>query len=717
MKTNLKSGNAIVRLLLTHGEKLGVLAIAICTGLVVWSAIGQERLGREPGELNNLSQQARTRVTSFTWDALSKEDRRDAEPVPEAAMAKISARAFPDYPRSFNPAVTDPVSMRIDPALFAPVDLEVNADSGLWASADPERIKAKQIEMIKERDLEQREQKESRERSQRAGGKKRGAGGGGLYGGRGEGGGGAYGGAPGAGGRGRDKKRAKDAPIVERPRAGAQLKGFEDITAKSWVTVLAKIPIEEQTQQYINSLRTSRGYSDKIDIPVYVGYQIDRAEVTSKGLGEWKKVEIITGKRLLKEIKTYPVNVPDVIDPDVKHPLLTHPLPPLILREWGDRVSHSSMPLAIDKAKAEAEAREQPEEKTKEKTKEGGEEEDLFAESEEDAKKGRGGRSRAGAGGYGGGRGGYGGGEMGGGMGGMGGYGGGRGGEMGGGMGGYGGEMGGGMGGMGGYGGEMGGGMGGYGGSMGMGSDTKLEEFVWDEETPYILFRYFDKRVQPGHSYRYRVRLVMKDVNHKVKEQYLDKAVSQRREKLKNKSIRWTDWSEPSPVASVPMPARIYLVSAKPTRGNNFNAEPKAEILIKALNSEYAAEVGVSDFFGRGSVINLVEKAKVIWANKFDEPKAPSFNFLTGITVIDFTGGEKLGKSKDLVAPARALLMDAAGHLFVQEAMQDLETIEEYQAILEGGKDSRRRGGGAPGGEMGGRMGGEMGGYGGGEGF
>ena len=716
MKTNLKSGNAIVRLLLTHGEKLGALAIAICTGLVVWSAIGQERLGREPGELNNLSQQARTRVTSFTWDALSKEDRRDAESVPEAAMAKISSKAFPDYPRSFNPAVTDPVSMRIDPALFAPVDLEVNADSGLWASSNPERIKAKQLELLKERDIKQREQKEARDRAKKSDGKKRGAGGGGLYAG-GEGGAGAYGGAPGAGGRGQKNKRAKDAPIVERPRAGAQLKGFEDITAKSWVTVLAKIPIEEQTQQYINSLRTSRGYSDKIDIPVYVGYQIDRAEVTSKGLGEWKKVAVITKKILLSEIKTYPVNVPDVIDPDVRHPLLTHPLPPLILREWGDRVSHSSMPLAIDKTKAEAEAREHPEEETEEKPKEGDGEVDLFAESEEDAKKGRGGRRASAGGGYGG--------EMGGGMGGygggmgegMGGYGGGMGGEMGGGMGGYGGGMGGyGGEGGGGYGGEMGGGMGGYGGSMGMGSDTKLEKFVWDQETPYILFRYFDNRILPGHSYRYRVRLVMKDVNHKVKEQYLDKAVSQRRQKLKNKSIRWTDWSEPSPVASVPMPARIYLVSVKPTRGNNFNAEPKTEILIKALNSEYAAEVGVSDFFGRGSVINLVEKAKVIWANKFDEPKAPLFKFLTGITVIDFTGGEKIGKSKDLVAPARALLMDAAGHLFVQEAMQDLDTIEEYQTILEGGNDSRRRGGGAPGG-YGGGMGGGMGGYGGGEGF
>ncbi len=699
MKTNLKSGNAIVRLLLTHGEKIGGLAIGVCTALVIWSALGRERLEREPSELDNLVKQARTQVTSFTWDALPEDEKKIAEPVPESAMATIPLQAFPDFHGSFDPAVSDPVTLRTDPVLLAPVDLEVNADSGLWASANPEKIRVKKIAMVKEQVRLQQEQKANQERAQKGRGKKRGPQGGSLYGGGAEG----YGGASGAGGI-RGKKPPKDAPIVEHPRRGAQLQGFEEITAKSWVTVLAKVPIDEQSQQYINALRTSRGYDDKIDIPGYVGYQIDRAEVTSKGLGEWDKVAVIYGKKLIEEISTYPVNVPDVIDPDVKHPLLTHPLPPLILKEWGDHVSHSSMPLAEEKAKAEADALQQP--KEEEPKEEGADEEDVFADSGSRRGRGRGARGEAGrmqpgaAGGYGGEMGGY-GGEMGGYGGEMGGYGGGEMGGYGGGeMGGYGGgEMGGGYGGMG----------GGYGGSMGLGSDVTLEEFVWDHETPYILFRYFDNNVLPGHSYRYRVRLVMRDVNHEVKEQYLSKLVTQRREESGNKSYRKTDWSEPSPVASVPMPARIYLVSAKPSRGNNFNAEPKAEILIKALNSEYAAEVGLTDSFSRGSVINVAKKAKVVWANKFDElDSPPSFRFMTGIAVLDFTGGKKLGKSKGMVVPARALLMDAAGHLFVQEEMADMETVAEYQAILESGKNNRSRGGGRGG--YGGGMGGEYGG-------
>ena len=728
MKTNLKSGNAIVRLLLAHGEKLGILAIVVCTGMIVWSAIGRERLGREASELSSLANQARTQITSFNWDDVPVEEKPIAEPLPPVATRKVSASAFPNFQGSFDPAISDPVTLRTDPLLLAPLELEVNADSGLWASADPQIIAQKTIDALKEQELKQRAREEAREKAQREaerGGRAR-RGGGNAYGG-GEFGGGEYGGGYGGerggyGGTRDGAKPAKDAPIVQRPRTGVQLQGYEEITAKSWVTVLAKVPIEQQTQQYIDALRTSRGYDERVDVPHYLGYQVDRAEVTSRGIGEWEKVAVINSKILVKEISTYPVNAADVIDSDVKHPLLTHPLPPLILREWGERVSHSSMPLAEEKARLEAEKMQDPEEEEDETPAEGEGEVDLFAETDADKKRKRSMRgSRGGYGGefggeyggaYGRGMGGeYGGygGEFGGEYGGRGGYGGEFGGEYGGGYGGeYGGEYGGMGGEYGGFGGEFGGGYGGrggFGGSLGRGSDVTLAEFVWDKVTPHILFRYFDNTVKAGHSYRYRVRLVMTDVNHDVPVQHLDKTVSERRKESGKKRYRWTDWSEPSPIASVPLPARIYLVGAKPSRESSYTAEPEAEILIKALNSEHAAEVALDDSFKRGSVMNIFDKAKVVWARKFDTLNVPRFRFMTGITVLDFTGGEKLGRS--VLSPARALLMDAAGHLFVQEELDDLETVDEYELILKEGEDNRSRG------SRGGGFGGEYGGYGG----
>ncbi len=700
MKTNLKSGNAIVRFLLAHGEKLGALAIGICVAMVIWSAIGQKRLEREPSELNDLAKRTSAKLTAITWESIPVESRVMAEAVPNGAMARVSTKAFPIWSGSMDPAISDPVTLRTDPAVFAPVDLEVTADAGLWASANPEQIRRKALEAEKERKRLENQREEARESARRGTGRRRG--GGSPYG-------GGEGYAGGGRGTGRDQKGAKDAPIVERPRRGAQLRGYEDIAAKSWVTILAKVPIEQQTQAYLDSLRTSKAYDDQIDLPRYLGYQIERAEVTGQGQGDWKVIKFVKSETLIEEISNYPVKVPDVIDKDVEHPLLTHPLPPLILREWGESVSHSSMPLAVEKAKAEAEARMQPKD-TEDPAEKKDDDGELFSDPDGGRERRRG---TPGGGMYGGGE--YGGGEFGGGEFGGGEYGGEFGGEYGGGEfggGEYGGEFGGEMGGGEYGGGEFGGG--GYGGMMGQGSATVLPPFVWDNETPHLLFRYFDNSVEGGHSYRYRIRLAMRDVNHKVPEQYLDKTVAERREASGNKVHRWTEWSEPSPVASVPLTARIYLVSAKPVRASSFTAEPQAEILIKALNSEHAAEIGRQDSFKRGSVINVSDKAKVIWASKFDSTESPSFDFLTGITVLDFTGGDKLGKSKELLKPARALLMDAAGHLFVQEEMKDLETITEFQAIVEAGKESRTRGGGG-GDEFGGEYGGEFGGEGGGE--
>ncbi|MEM8947557.1 MAG: hypothetical protein AAGD11_20455, partial [Planctomycetota bacterium] len=302
-------------------------------------------------------------------------------------------------------------------------------------------------------------------------------------------------------------------------------------------------------------------------------------------------------------------------------------------------------------------------------------------------------------GGYGG-EGGYGGGEFGGrgGYGGEGGYG---GGEFGG-RGGYGGE--------GGYGGGEVGGRGGFGGmrgSPGRGSDVQIPEFVWDQETEHVLFRYFDNTAKPGHSYRYRVRLAMVDVNHGVAVQHLDKSVTTRREESGNKNYRWTDWSEPSPIASVPMPARVYLVNTKPVKAGAVTSEPEAELLIKALNSPFAAEVARTEEFRRGNVINISDKAKVVWTSQRQKEEFPSFNFMTGITVLDFAGGAKL--SRDMTSVSRVLLMDAAGHLYVQDELEDSETIEEYQSVIDAAKSNRSRGGGGRGG-FGGEYGGEYGG-------
>ncbi|MCH8840128.1 MAG: hypothetical protein IH831_05520 [Planctomycetes bacterium] len=210
------------------------------------------------------------------------------------------------------------------------------------------------------------------------------------------------------------------------------------------------------------------------------------------------------------------------------------------------------------------------------------------------------------------------------------------------------------------------------------------------------MFRFFDNKVQPGHRYRYRVRLALADVNHGISEKYLDKTVTERRSKIKSekrKMFNFTDWSKPSPVASVPLPARVYLASAETAKESNYNDEPEANILVKVFNSQLPAEIAIKEPFLRGSVLNVEEKAKVIWADRANQDTDEwneKFDFRTGITVVDFRGGKRLSsKNRDLTAPARVVLMDPAGHLFLQNELDDSESVNEYQVVIEGGRDGR----------------------------
>ncbi len=661
---NLKGGNAIVRFLLAHGEKLGIAAVAICAGMLFWSAVKLDHLGPEqqPDKLIQLANQASQHLQEFTWEGLDKENKLQAEKLSGETMAPVVRDNFPLLEPPWNRPVLDPVSLRTDPQLLAAEDLEVHGDSGLWASADPAVIEQKRLEAMKEQQKLSKKEEATRLREQtesdRGGREGRGSS---LFDER-------------RTGRDRETAPARNGgPIVVTASSRSTLQGFEEISAKSWVTIVAKVPIKKQYHLYDDALMNSSGYNSAQDVPSYRGYKVERAEVTDEGQGEWKTIASIDERRLEKTIRSYPFDPLELISGRYVHPLLTHPLPPLILRDWDRRVTHSSIPLASE---------ETPEGMIESDEVEEGDqplgEDDMFAASpshrrdsfEREGRTGRVGSSRRGmdprrnsA------------------------FGGSRGMEE---------EMGGMM--------EMGIGMGGgRGGGRSYGRGGASGVYSWDGETPDLLFRYFDDSVLPGHRYRYRVRLALADVNHDVSEQYLDRTVTERRSKSEaSKTYRLTDWSQPSPVASVPLPARIYLVSADPASESTFNDEPEAKILVQAFNSQLPAEIALEESFLRGSVLNVRDKASVVWVDRADlaqEQANEEFDFRTGITVIDFRGGDRLSnRNRDLTVPARAVLMDPAGRLFLQAELDDREPVSTYQQALEGDTGGRNPFGGRGGG-------------------
>jgi hypothetical protein len=764
MKATLKGGNRFVRFLLSHGEKIGIIAIGACAVMLVWSSLGRDRLddSQQPDDLNALNSKAVSAVTSFTYSQLPPEEKHPARNYSGQAIEAVKPESFPPWQITMDRPVVTTSGPRTDPVLLTAIDLEVSSDSGYWALGDRETADQRRFDIIKkgkEAALKRQQELERNNRGNNRGNNRDtpGRGGEGGYGegrmGSGEGGMG-YGPNASTGGRGnrengRRRPKIKEQAVILRPRAGVKLTGIERVEEKSWVTIVGRVPIQDQYQLYEDALANSSGYMPTSDIPNYIGYVVERAEVTPAGQGEWIERDKIAKKSLEKTMGSWPDNPPKVVDPKVYHPFLTYPLPPLLLRGWGEEVTHSTMPLAADvRGRRENEADESSDESSEDKPEgepEG--EKDIFDD-------GSGNRRDLAAGGrpgemYGGGYGGEGRGE------GMydGGY--GRGEEMyGGGYGGgYGGEgrgegMGYGEGGMGygeggmGYGGGYDGGYGGegrgegfgmgYGGGYGrLGSGgtgigkINLGTFQYDPRESHILLRYFDSEVQPGHRYVYRFRLVLSDVNHDVQEKHLAPEVVARRKKSKKSKYRFTDWSEPSPPIGVALSGRVFVAGAEPARERVVDDEPTATLMVRALNAKPPAEIALSKSFSRGSVINTHEKAAVIWADRYKLEDGTDFDFLTGITLLDCTGGDSLG-GKELNAPARALVMDSSGRLTVHSELEDQTDVEEFEQTIATGNNRRGGGYGGRGGEGGygeggygeGRMGeGRMGegGYGGGE--
>jgi hypothetical protein len=477
----------------------------------------------------------------------------------------------------------------------------------------------------------------------------------------------------------------EDNVAVIRPNMASTPEGIANIRNESWVTVLAKVPIKQQVDKYKDALANASGYNEQYDVPKYIGYVVERAEVTDEGQQDWKLLDSVLKADIIQAMETRPIEPPELADERYTHPLLTWPLPPMVLRPWGDEVTHSELPIptpedlyAEELAAAEAAEAQQPKIEQSDDEFANQINREAAAAAPMGGEFGRDGMGPA----YSGrmmemgpmgefGRGSYGG----------------RGGEFG--RGGYGGEM------------AMG---------RGAGQYQNLPDKPWDMKTKYYLFRYFDSSVEPGHRYRYRVRLALADVNsdspeRRVAERYLDKTVTDRKaqgpkdNRGRPKPYRFTDWSEPSPVAAVPQPGLIYMAKVNPAIAANPNSEPEALVLIKTLDADNVAEVGLAAEFLRGSVMNVIkEKAQIIWSATFnqnidedEEPRpSPEFDFITGLTLLDFTGGEPLGGNRGLPAPARALVMDSTGRMKVEEELDDLMPVREYNAIIETMNEARR---------------------------
>lgn len=458
---------------------------------------------------------------------------------------------------------------------------------------------------------------------------------------------------------------------------GGNAEGFR------WVVVTGLLPYKKQWTEYGNVFRNAEVKLPQRDVPAYILYEIERAEVVpgvEPKEEDWKPLKF----RNEFENRKWAGGQPEIVSRKFLHrsasPIpMAYPLPPLVSKSFGPEIAHEpEIPLhyRVERVVEEVEI----------------DWDSLTPEELIEAKKKYG--RMGGGGGYGS-PGGY--GE-----------------EYGSGyeqdygesaMGGYGAEMG-----SGGYGEEMGG----YGAEMGPGGSGGYAGMAGPRrEIPeYQLFRFFDFTVDPGRYYQYRVRMMLSNPNHELPPQNLED------EKLSENIALETEWSAPTKVVNVPLDSRV--LAGPVSVSSNVNVAPRGELGTVFFNEEDGTEVAEKVTVARGQLLNYLDvevkeekpAASLYGGGGYGEemgsggygemgdygemggygettrkkdrrrdPKEPpkTVDYVTEMLVLDFLGGALLpGTDRNMKEPGRILLMDPAGNLILQEELADQEEYVEF---------------------------------------
>ncbi len=421
------------------------------------------------------------------------------------------------------------------------------------------------------------------------------------------------------------------------------------------VSLTAVVPYELQFEEYQRTLADSRSYDPARDFPSYIFYYVERADVPADPNAPlvWKRISHYNDA--MRVANTWAGTPPPYADPATIDPVLTMPVPPILMKKLEKFALHSEIRAAVTDS-------------TTIPGEEPGTEDGTPGDTPADVPFAAGPSVPGGPG-----------------------------------MEGEGGRMpyqprGQGM--PPGVYGEGGYGEGGYGaeGSMGM-DPTALPK--------YKLFRFFDMTAQWGKSYRYRVQLLLNDPN-RARDPKMDPSpltlsdeVLARVKQLNasdpmRKSFwRETEWSEPSDVITLPsLPQKMLAGSVKapsemqlPLAGTMYKfqksgSEPTATVLSVIWDKDLAIEVPGELEVSRASVLNFTKSADVLHPVSLELKALDNYTFTTDATVVDIRGGDVLpggDRKNPLTAPGEILILDRSGNL---QAHNEIDEVSDYRKSL-----------------------------------
>ncbi len=224
-------------------------------------------------------------------------------------------------------------------------------------------------------------------------------------------------------------------------------------------------------------------------------------------------------------------------------------------------------------------------------------------------------------------------------------------------------------------------------GGQGMGTGMGMMAGQAMQEPEYRMFRFIDTTVEPGKTYRYRIRVAVRNPNYSLPGEYLLEP------ELAKSSFLLAPWSEPSAPTHVSDKHRFLVRSLK--RGEQRKSKTGFEVLVLAenpANGNYTMRTLQAEL---GGLLNL-EKRPVRGA----DPKT-SENVVTNTLLLDARGRQdepepKKGATARPSEPVELLFLREDGSFDVVTAQDSLRDFEAYAATLaapEGAKKDEGEGG------------------------
>lgn len=254
-----------------------------------------------------------------------------------------------------------------------------------------------------------------------------------------------------------------------------------------------------------------------------------------------------------------------------------------------------------------------------------------------------------------------------------------------------------------------------------------------EKPVEHQLFRFMDFDVEPGKRYRYRVKLVLANPNFKVNARFLTDA------SLGKSWYIESDWSDPTEVVAVPRDSRLLAGSIKPPPPGTppemeFVYESTAQVIAVTIRMEDGLEAAHEYKVARGQLANfeadLTEQqpgrgmpgpyggygpeeedmgsasmrpdimgspampppSQPLRRGAAEDEEAEKIEHATGMLLLDMAGGDRLHRTdRSLTEPGALLLLDPDGNLVVSGELEDEEEFLAFHVPEEEKRPRRQR--------------------------